>query len=219
MKGANQALATVDGQKRYDYIVSVLQREQSRSRTWNVAWTLLATAGTGASYLGAQLGDDLFDDPEKAENFEAAQYVSVVKASIGVVTFALLPLKIPQINYGQVSGLATCKQVAVAENLLRTAAKKQRLKRLLDHLSVVVINAASFLYLYLERDDLSGAILNTISGAAFGELKAWTSPMGAIDALNAYKRGDITSQAAPPRWGLFPHPVPNGGAISLVRSF
>lgn len=210
MAGADGSLAQVDAEKRYQYITGVLQQQKRYSRYWNVTWVVLAAAAVGGHLALAEIVDD--------ENFTASQRLSAIKAGLGSLSWTILPLRIPEVPAG-LAQEPLCKRLAIAEGLLRTAARKERLKRLLDHLTGLVVSVASFVYLYLDRDHFATAALNGGFGLAAIELKAWTSPYGAVHALHRYRRGELAGVAQPRPWGLGLAPLPGGGAFSLFRQF
>jgi|GEM_PF-6531681 len=217
MKGAADVLGVIDADQRYDYIAKVLAHQKQLSRYWNVTWTALATVGT-AGYLAlpAVIKENGTD---KRADLRVGFYVSALKAGLAAVSWAVLPLRIPELP-SALAGESTCKRLARAEALLHRAAVKERRKRLFDRLTSVVANVASGLYLWLERDDLLGAAISTGSGIVIIEVKARTMPVGATEALRAYKRGQIPDRApTKTTWRISAMALPGGGGLSIGADF
>ncbi len=209
LKGAD-AVAGVDGVRRFRFAQATLDRQARYARYWNHGWGWGLLGAAGAHVGVAQLVDDEAD--------RDSLYVGAIKSGLGTFsTFVMMPVKVDRVT---ASGpTPTCDDVARAERALVAAAKSQRV-HWFKHVEGVGVNIAGVLYLGIEHDAWGKAAAGALLGIAVGELRLWSRPEGAIHALHRYRAGDIGSPSAGGvAWTVAPLVAPDLHGATVLIAF
>jgi hypothetical protein len=155
-----------------------LRTEHSRAEIWNAAWAILFTAAAAGQLAAAgarynPTGD--FDDA-----FEEQLYVGSIKATLGLLSKVVLPLKIPL----PAENADACTDVAQLRKALAKAAKKERGSIWLTIIGGTVVNLTGAIWLWGRHDFNTGA-LSFASGVPVGPISALTQPKG---SMRLYKK-------------------------------
>jgi hypothetical protein len=195
--------------------------DASRASTWRWAWTGIGLALVAGNYALIPI--------ESTQNKRYEQ-VFVGTASFFIpLQLTVLPIRIPEyqkilervaVDAETPQGhMAPCLVLDRAEDMLVRAAKDEALLTgPLAHVVNLVLDAGFATVLYLVFRDVGGTILNGVGAVVISEAQIWTTPTGAVKALERYRRGDL-SEAPAPRvsWSLAPLGVAPG--VSLVARF
>lgn len=174
-----------------------LEGQDRRSRTWNISWTFgygAAAAGQLAFAVKPEWAPiDIDDDMQKS------LYIGAIKASIGMVSRMVIPLRAiqpdPDVN-------EPCAGAAAAEAALRITARKQKVSFWLNHVGGVAVNLSGALVLGIKYDAWAAAVSSFALGYAVGLLNGYTQPRAAW--RDPPRRRSSTVTVAP---------LPNGLAI------
>jgi hypothetical protein len=145
-------------------IERTLAVDARRARTWNLGWGLtFAAAAVGTAGFAAFAPDDW---DWVSDDFRAGLYVTSAKATLGALSRAILPLRVPAD-----ASCATPSRVRLAK-----AAKRERRNIILNTVGGFAVNTAGLLYLGLERDAWSTGWVGFGVGTAVGVASTLTAP-------------------------------------------
>ncbi|HUH03314.1 MAG TPA: hypothetical protein VML75_15055 [Kofleriaceae bacterium] len=175
----------------------LLEDQARRSRTWNITWTI----GYGAAAAG-QLAFAV--KPEWAPididpDMQKSLYIGAIKASIGMVSRMIIPLRAIQPDPDIAE---PCAGATAAEEALRITARKQKVSFWLNHLGGVAVNLSGALVLGIKYDAWGAAASSFALGYAVGLLNGYTQPDGAWKEPRRQRSSTVTVA-----------PLPNGLAI------
>jgi hypothetical protein len=192
--GASPSVSTIDGRERLLWIDRLLQEQASRGRWWAGSWAM----GIGAAGV-ASLVAVPFVEPSTRVDW----YTGAVTAAVGVVPFALSPLKVtrdaPRLHEALAAtplddGARVCSLLADAEVMLRRDADDERWQHAWwIHAGNLAFNTGVLLFLGLGFHHWGAGLINGLSGAAVGEAIIFTQPTAAIDEAASYDRGDLSA--------------------------
>lgn len=171
--------------------------QATRIKRWNIAWGVAFAAGATFEYSLVAAEWNPFGDWDA--DARAGALAGAVKASVGVVSKLVLPLKTER------AAAATgdpCVDLANAETALRAMAKRQRRSFYLNHLGGLAVNLTGVLVLGLVADTWKQAAMSFAIGAPIGLLSTYTMPRGAWKTARTPR---FTMAAAP-------MVLPDGGA-------
>ncbi len=129
-------------------------------------------------------------------------YTGAVSAAFGVFPFVIFPLPVlsdaPELHAtaAAVDNAHLCATLSRAEDALVRNAREERLQRAWwVHAGDVVFNAGVLLFLGLGYHHWASGLINGGAGLAVGEAMIFTSPIGSIDDLAAYRRAAVPERA------------------------
>ena len=191
-EGASPALGATDGRVRLEWIDQRLSLEAHRMSRWNYGWAI----GIGASGVGS-----LIPVPFVAPENRVDYYTGAVLAGLGVLPFLLSPpdvihdgreLHARLRDFPPATDAQVCEMLGDAERrLVDDAHNEHLLSGWWAHAANVAINTGAFLFLGLGYHHWLSATITGASGAVIGEAVIFTQPLGTIDALARYQRGDL----------------------------
>ncbi len=155
-----------------------LTAEARRADTWNTLWALGFGAATVGQVVVAQA------EVKPGGEFDAAYreqlYVGTVKASIGVASKLVTPLRI------SVPARASddCADVRALKKAIALAAERERKSIWLTLIGGTAINLTGAIWLWI-RHDFTTAATSFLTGVPTGPLGVWTQPKG---AMRLYKK-------------------------------
>ena len=153
-------------------IEDALRAAESEARVWHYGWTIFFGVGlvTRVS-LALALEND---------RIRTTQWVGAVPVASGLLFQALQPP--PALGLDEDLRTATTPEARLA--LLRVYAEAEQDRRgWLQHVLGVAVNIGAATYLLLANDDLLAAALQVGIGTAVSEVRIWTSPTAATEAL------------------------------------
>ena len=153
---------------------SFLIAEASRADTWNTLWALGFGAAT-VGQLAVARSELVKSDAVRRETL----YVGAVKASIGLASKLVLPLRLEV-----PAPIEDCADVRALQKAVATAAHKERRTIWLTIIGGTAVNLAGSIWLWA-RHDLKTAATSFLSGLPVGPIGALTQPKG---ALRRYKK-------------------------------
>lgn len=190
--GAAPALAATDGRVRLEWIDQRLSHEAHRMSWWNYGWAI----GIGASGVGS-----LVPVPFVAPENRVDYYTGAALAAAGVLPFLLAPPNVIEDSRELNAKLTltppgtdaeVCALLADAEQrLVRDAHNEHLLSGWWAHAANVAINTGAFLFLGLGYHHWLSGTITGASGVVIGEAVIFTQPLGTIDDLARYRRGDL----------------------------
>jgi len=222
IEGGQQALADADAEARLAFVHATMRDQASRAKMWTWAWSGVGFGLAAGQYslMAVVPANKRF---QQAFEGTAALYLP---ASI-----AVMPLQVRAddetlerfLADTEVDGhgIAPCVRLERAEELLESSAHDEALHtNWLQHTLTIVLSGGYAAVLAVAFKNVADVIVNGGGALILGELQLWTSPTGAVSALERYRRGDIgTAAATAPRvsWTLAPLGVAPG--VALVGRF
>lgn len=215
--GGEPALQRLNADVRLDFIHERLRVDARHARIWSYSWGTIYSAVATGQFVAAPL-------VSHASGLDL--YVGGGAALIGVIPVVFTPLKVmgdeerldeleaenPQAD--------PCATLAQAEKLLtRDAANEARGQSLLFHGGNVVLNVGLFLVLGAGFGHWTSATISLLTGLATGEVMIFTQPVGAVEALRQYRRGDLGSPLAGVRMGIAPLIAKGRAGMVLIVTF
>jgi len=194
--------------ERLEYIEGVLKREQRKASWWNWGWGL----GFGALAVGQGSVALITDDTENQRTFGG----NAVRTGIAALNQVVVPLRIPELELKDKS----CRALAAAERALENASRAERKQVALfvPRIGSLFLNFGVGIFL-LANDQATDAIIATASGLIVSEIRFQTTPFGAVDAHENYKRGIMPSSktaSSGPEWLLLPSVAGNPSGMTLL---
>jgi hypothetical protein len=222
IEGGSPALAEVDAETRLAFIRNVMRDQGKRADTWRWAWS-----GIGVALAAGQYALIPLYPPDK----RVEQAFGGTASLYLPLSLAIFPLQIQ--HYSDIierasadteashSHMMPCLVLDRAEEMLIVAAKDEaQLTGALMQVATVVLSAGYAAIFAFGFKDLAGTLLNGIGALVLGEAQFFTTPKGAIRALESYRRGDLGSApAAPPSVAWSVAPLGAAPGISLVATF
>ena len=215
--GGQPALQHLNVETRLHFIRERLRDDAHHASVWSYSW--------GAIYSSLAIGQFVavpFVSPASRPDF----YVGGGASLIGLVPLVVTPLKVmrdeerleePKADTPEAD---PCVALARAEELLvRDAANEAEGRSLLFHGGNVVVNAGIFLVIGAGFGHWTSAIISLLTGVATGEIMILTQPTGALNALHAYRRGDLASPTAKVRIVVVPLVAKSASGVVLVVTF
>jgi len=211
------ALQHMQAQSRLRFIRERLRSDAHHARVWSYSWGAIYSSLAIGQFVAAPLVSHA-----SAPDF----YVGGGASLIGLVPLVVTPLKVmgdeERLEESQVepTGADPCALLAKAEELLiRDAANEAEGRSLLFHGGNVVVNAGISLIIGAGFGHWTSATISVLTGIATGEIMILTQPVGALNALHAYRNGDLTSPTAVFRIALVPVVAKNASGFVLVLTF
>jgi hypothetical protein len=211
------ALQNLQAQTRLRFIRERLRSDAHHASVWSYSW--------GAIYSSLAIGQ-FVAAPLVSHASGLDFYVGGGASLIGLVPLVVTPLKVmtdgnrlEELN-AEISGADPCVSLAWAEELLlRDAANEAEGRSLLFHGGNIVVNSGIFLVIGAGFGHWTSAIISLLTGVATGEIMILTQPVGALNALHAYRRGDLASPTASVRIVVVPLVAKSASGVVLVVTF
>jgi hypothetical protein len=209
-RAAEGDVADVD--RRYAFIDAELERGRGPAQAWWTVWM--------ASYSAATLGGAGVALLATSHPLRVSSGVLAAKSILGVGSLALAwrPLwgATPELHaMAATTPEARAARLARAELLLERRAKAESIARgWVTQVSSISINLAGSAVLWFGYDQHRSALVSAGTGLAISEIQIWTTPRGAVDALQRYRAGELTPRTEPQvSWSFVPWPV--GGELRV----
>lgn len=183
------------------------------TRFWLAAYGGLTVIQGAAAGLAEELMPD--GSPKELRDLRASMLVGSGTSLLGAISVALVTESVDR-------GRALVDEMPAdtveqreaklkrAEALLREAAEDQEFRQgWFAHVSSALVNLAGGLILWLAFDDPIDGLIQLLTGTAISEIQIWSTPTGAIEAWDAYRKGQPVQPApaeAQVRWtvGVMP---------------
>jgi hypothetical protein len=215
--GADPTLLRLNVQTRLRFIHERLHNDARHARLWSYSW--------GAIYSGLAVGQ-FIAAPLVSHASGLDLYVGGGASLLGLAPLVLTPLTVmgddKSIDDSQADfpEMGSCVSLAKAEKLLvRDAANEAEGRSLLFHGGNIDVNAGIFLIMGAGFGHWTSATISLLTGIATGEIMILTQPTGALDALHAYRTGDLASPADGTRIAVVPLVTRDASGVVLVMSF
>jgi hypothetical protein len=215
--GGQPALQHLEARTRLSFIRQRLRSDAHHARVWSYAW--------GAIYSSLAIGQ-FVAAPLVSKASGPDYYVGGGSSLIGLLPLVFTPLKVMaddeklEASEAETPGTAPCASLAWAEALLiRDAANEAEGRSLLFHGGNIVVNAGIFFVIGSGFGHWTTATISLLTGIATGEIMIMTQPVGALNALHAYRNGDLTSPTAVFRIAMVPLVARNASGFVLVVTF
>jgi hypothetical protein len=217
VEGGSPALEDIDAETRLTFVRHVMRDQASRADAWRWSWSGIGLGLAAGQYALIPLypRDKLF---EQLFLGTASLYIPL--------SLAVFPLQIRRYDdileraaadaEASQSHMMPCLVLDHAEELLMRAAKDEaQLTGTFMQVTTLALSAGYTAIIAVAFRDLGGTILNGGGAFVVGELQIFTTPTGAVKALDRYRRGDLGSPSAPPRvsWSVGPLGVAPGLAV------
>jgi hypothetical protein len=221
IEGGSPALAALDAEARFDFVRRVMHDQGSRATTWRWSWT-----GIG---LGLATGQYALI-PIVAQDKRLEQvYLGTASLFIPLST-TVFPLRIRDYDdvlvraaadaEGSEGHMLPCLVLDHAEEMLIQAANDEaNLTNVFHQVTSLVLDAGYAAIIAIAFRDAAGTVINGVGSVAVTELQIFTTPTGAVKALERYRRGDLSAPPGEPRvaWTMAPLGIAPG--VSLVARF
>lgn len=209
------ALTSVDAERRLAFVEGALDRAGEQSARWGGVWR--ATFQTVAA-VQFSLAHVAKRDADRIDLIAGG-----IKASTGLV-FAWvfrLPAEKHEGPWGDRPWKegALCERLASAEEQLERDAKLEKRGRSVGMQALGIgFNVAVGVTTYFMHKRLWSVLLGMVTGGIAGEIRVYTQPTVASEAIASYKTGTIASTTA---WRVMPlvTPHPGGGELGLAVTF
>ncbi|HEY1535864.1 MAG TPA: hypothetical protein VGF76_17710 [Polyangiaceae bacterium] len=209
-RAADGDVADVD--RRYAFIDAELERSRGPAQAWWTVWM--------ASYSAATLGGAGVALLANSQPLRVSSGVLAAKSILGVGSLALTwqPLlgttaKLHAMD--ATTSEARAARLAQAELLLERRAKAESIARgWVTQVASIGINLAGSAVLWFGYDQHRSALVSAGTGLVISEIQIWTTPRGAVDALQRYRADDLTPRGeGQVTWSFVPWPI--GGALRV----
>lgn len=222
IEGGSPALEAVDPEARIAFIRSVLHDQGARADLWRWGWSGVGFALATGQYALIPLypKDKWF---EQGFSGAASLYlpISLNLFPLDIRHYALVLERVALDTEGPNGHMSPCLVVERAEEQLVLAARDEaQLTGALMQIATVVLGVGYGAIFAIGFKDLAGTLENGIGALVIGEAQFFTTPRGAVRALDRYRLGDLSgAPSSPPRvsWTLAPLGIAPG--ISLVATF
>ena len=215
--GGKPALQHLTSLTRLTFIREHLRSDAHHARTWSYSWAAIYSSLAVGQFVAAPL-------VSHASGLDL--YVGGGAALIGLVPLVVTPLKVmgdaKRLDdfKTDMAGTDSCVSLAWAEELLvRDAEDEAGGRSLLFHGGNVVFNAGIFFVIGAGFGHWTSATISLLTGIATGEIMIFTQPVGALDALHAYRNGDLSSPTAAVRIAIVPLVARNASGVVLLLTF
>jgi hypothetical protein len=221
--GGSPALEEIDAEARLAFIRHVLRDQASRADAWRWSWT-----GIGFGLAAGQYAEIAILPHDKV-----AQQLFLGTASLYIpLSMNVFPLRIRRYDEileraaadAEVSQahMTPCLVLDHAEEMLETAAKDEaQLTGAFMQVVTLVLNSAYTAIIAVAFRDLGTTLLNGIGAFVVGEAEIFTTPRGAIRALERYRSGELgAAYGAPaPRVSWSIGPLGSAPGLAVVATF
>jgi len=211
------ALQHMQAQSRLRFIRERLRSDAHHARVWSYSWGAIYSSLAIGQFVAAPLVDHA-SGPD--------YYVGGGASLIGLVPLVVTPLKVMadeerlEESKAETLGADPCVSLAWAEALLiRDAANEAEGRSLLFHGGNIVVNAGIFFIIGAGFGHWTSATISLLTGVATGEIMIFTQPVGALNALHAYRRGDVVSPTPVFRVAVVPLVARNASGVVLAMIF
>jgi hypothetical protein len=215
--GGEPALQHLNAEARLRFIHERLRVDARHARMWSYSWGTIYSALAAGQFVAAPL-------VSHASGLDL--YVGGGAALIGVIPLVFTPLKVmgDERRFDELQAETpkadSCVALARAEELLnRDAANEAQGRSLLFHGGNVVVNAGIFFIIGAGFGHWTSATISLLTGIATGEVMIFTQPVGAVEALRQYRRGDLGSPLAGVRMGIAPLIAKDRSGMVLTVAF
>jgi hypothetical protein len=215
--GGEPALQRLNAEARLHFIHESLRIDARHARIWSYSW--------GAIYSSLAIGQ-FVAAPLVSHASGLDLYVGGGAALIGVIPLVVTPLKVmgdeKRLDKLEAETMQAdpCVALARAEELLnRDAANEAQGRSLLFHGGNVVVNAGIFFIIGAGFGHWTSATISLLTGLATGEVMIFTQPVGAVEALRQYRRGDLGFPLAGVRMGIAPLIAKDRSGMVLIVTF
>lgn len=215
--GGQQSLQSLNAETRLHFIRERLRNDAHNARVWSYSWGAIYSSLAIGQFVAAPLVS-----PASRPDF----YVGGGASLIGLAPLLLTPLKVMQDeeelaeSKAESPGPDPCVSLARAEErLVRDAANEAEGRSLLFHGGNIVVNAGIFLIIGAGFGHWTSATISLLTGVATGEIMIFSQPVGALNALHAYRRGDLASPTPAFRVAVMPLVTRNASGVVLAVIF
>jgi hypothetical protein len=146
-----------------------LVTERGKARVWNITWGALFAAATGVQLAAALAEYKPFGEFDDA--YEEQLYVGSIKATLGLGSKVVLPLKIPVPE----AHADACVDVAQLRKAVAKAARKETASIWLTIIGGTAVNLTGAIWLWV-RHDFKTAATSFLTGVPVGPISALTQP-------------------------------------------
>jgi hypothetical protein len=210
-------LHSTSPEARLQFIREHLRSDAHHARIWSYSW--------GAIYSALAVGQ-LVAAPLVSHDSGLDLYVGAGASLLGLAPLVFTPLKVigdaKSLDASQAGTPETdaCVLLAQAESaLVRDAANEAQGRSLLFHGGNIVVNVGIFFLLGAGFGHWTSATISLLTGIATGEIMIFTQPVGAREALQSYRRGDLLPAMAAARVAVVPLVARNSSGLVLVLTF
>jgi len=154
-----------------------LTREASRADTWTSLWALGFAAAAVGQIVLADAEANPFGEFDAA--YRGQLYVGAIKASLGLGSKLVVPLRIRVPPRVPDPDLDQCEDARRLRKALATAADKERKSILLTIIGGTAVNLGGSIWLWI-RHDFKTAATSFLVGAPVGPISALTQPRGSM---------------------------------------
>ena len=217
LAGGQPALQHLEAHTRLGFIRERLRSDAHHAWAWSYSW--------GAIYSSLAIGQ-FVAAPLVSHASGPDFYVGGGASLIGLVPLVVTPLKVmadeERLEDSEVEapGADPCVPLAWAEALLiRDAANEAEGRSLLFHGGNMVVNAGIFFIIGSGFGHWTTATISLLTGIATGEIMILTQPVGALNAMQAYRNGDLASSKATVRMAIVPLVARKASGVVLVLTF
>ena len=222
IEGGSPALEAVDAEARLAFVRGVMRDQGKRADRWRWGWSAVGFALAAGQYA-------LIPFYPEDKRFEQA-FAGTASLYLPL-SLAVFPLRIQHYSDiveraaidAEASGahMMPCLVLDRAEEQLILAARDEaQLTGAFMQVTTVVLSLGYGAIFAFGFRDVAGTLLNGIGALVVGETQFFTTPRGAVRALESYRRGDLAgAPPAPSRvsWSIAPLAVAPG--ISLGATF
>lgn len=187
------SLASVSHASELDKIAFIQQhftQESRHSQWWQNGWLTVVGVNAAGNAAAAK------DADTRAERIDTGTALSV--SALGIFSSLRNPMQLhsyQQTLYSmpQSPGLELQQKLAVAEQMLKTAADREAYEQSnRNRLTSAAINAVAGLIISTEGSGDREGLVSLLTGIAFSELKIRTAPRQSITAWRNYQNGQFT---------------------------
>jgi hypothetical protein len=208
------ALSSVDAEKRLAYVERALERAEEQSAKWGGFWRAAFQTTAAVQFSLAKVAKK---DADRIDLIAGG-----IKSSTGLV-FAWvfrLPAERHEGPWGERPWKEgpLCDRLASAELQLETDAKFEKRGRSIGMQALGLgFNVAVGVTTYFMHKRLWSVLLGMVTGGIVGEIRVFTQPTVATEAVASYKTGVV----APTAWNVMPlvTPHPGGGELGIAVTF
>ena len=215
--GGQPALQHLNAETRLHFLRERLHTDAHNARVWSYSWGAIYSSLAIGQFIAAPLVS-----PASRPDF----YVGAGASLIGLAPLLFTPLNVMQDEEGLVEsnaaapGADPCVSLAWAEGrLVRDAANEAEGRSLLFHGGNIVINTGIFFIIGSGFGHWTSATISLLTGVATGEIMIFTQPVGALNALHSYRKGDVVSPTPVFRVAVVPLVTRNASGVVLALLF
>lgn len=202
-EGASPALAQVDVARRTSFLETASHAASEDAARWGWFWRASFQTSAIASFGLTRV---FTKDADKIDALSSA-----LKSSVAFAFSMIFILPAEMHRFDPQPDAPSCARVAFLETrLAEDAAGEAKGKSIVIHLLGGVFNVAAGITTGIVSKRWSTAILGMVTGNIVGELRIYTQPMTATNALEAYRAGRLESSTTQISAGVIPVP---GGAV------